>query len=177
MISLVGGKVLIEWIRTLEGDHRPHVVNDDASIMMVEVDDLPELRRCIHSYLWYTCVIIRIILLTTFVLWPRGSLELLALKIWRAHKLLILRKRRNSETSCLIHLGVMMLDCFAPVVETTVTIAILRSVIHRCLLQMRYLISLIVLVLNRPSVGFVAHGASLEPWWCKATWFRNTLPA
>lgn len=131
MIGLVGGKVLIEWIRTLDGDHRPHVVHDDARIVMVEVDDLPELRRRIHSYLWYTWVIVRIILLTTFVLWPRGSLELLALRIWLVHELLILSERRNSEASCLIHLGVMMLDCFAPVVETTVTIAILRSLIHR----------------------------------------------
>jgi hypothetical protein len=179
MIGLISGIVLIYWVRTLKGDHGAHMTHYGASIMMIEVYNLPELGRGINSYLRDALLIVGIgVILRTFVQRPRGPLELLTLMIWRDHELLLLREPGNPVRERLIQLAVMMLGGYFAVKETTLTLTVGRPVFDAWLLLLTYLIPVAITIdwlLNTTAVNLVTHCASFEPRRRECTRIRDTL--
>ena len=96
------------------------MAHDGARVVMVEVDALSELGRGSESYLRDALLVVGIIL-TAFG--TRGPLELLTLRVWRAHKLLLMRESGNAETPRLIQLAMRVLGAI-PIVEPAVTVAV-----------------------------------------------------
>lgn len=121
VVGMIADEVLAVSVGTLEGDHGPLVAHDCARIVVVEVDALPYLGRGSESNLG-DALLIEGIILPAFG--ARGPLELLVLRVWRAHELLLLREsRRHSETPRLRQLAMGVLRAL-PIVEAAVTVAV-----------------------------------------------------